>query len=248
MIQHARHWHPVAAYLFVLHLDGPSLAWEYLRRNPDYRLDWQHRHCEDTQAQRWCLRRYEDPGCDARRIQPEWLPEFDNSIPFRVDDDPPEAAPVFCLWHIPGYKALTDDGQQLRLTSSVGCRTARLTLARGLEDGMPYAYAVRAGQQAFARWHAIELQLAALNTAPEASHPRPSRTALAHMHALQALDGVLAGASQREVAAAVFGRQAVAERWYADGDLRAHVRRTIRAGKALMRGGYRRLLQLDLYD
>jgi len=65
---------------------------------------------------------------------------------------------------------------------------------------------------------------------------------------LQALDGVLAGASQREVAAAVFGRQAVAERWYADGDLRAQVRRTIRAGKALMRGGYRRLLQLDLFD
>lgn len=248
MNQHARHWHPVAAYLFVLHLDGPSLAWEYLRRNPDYRFDWQHHRGEEAEAQCWCLRRYEDPGCDARRVQPAWLAEFDASIPLRVDDDPPEVAPAFCLWDIPGHKSLSDDGRQLRLTSTVGDQVAHMTLARDLEDGMPYAYAVRAGEQAGARWRAIEAQLAMLNTAPEASHPRPSRTALAHMHALQALDGVLAGASQREVAAAVFGRQAVAERWYADGDLRAQVRRTIRAGKALMSGGYRRLLQFDLFD
>jgi hypothetical protein len=26
------HWHPGAAYLYVLHLDHPALAWEYLRR------------------------------------------------------------------------------------------------------------------------------------------------------------------------------------------------------------------------
>lgn len=25
-------WYPTAAYLYVLHLDGPALAWEYLRR------------------------------------------------------------------------------------------------------------------------------------------------------------------------------------------------------------------------
>jgi len=32
-------WLPTAAYLYVLHLDGPGLAWEYLRRHPDYRRD-----------------------------------------------------------------------------------------------------------------------------------------------------------------------------------------------------------------
>lgn len=34
-------WRPAAAYLYTLHLDGPCLAWEYLRRNPGYRRDWQ---------------------------------------------------------------------------------------------------------------------------------------------------------------------------------------------------------------
>lgn len=30
----SQHWYPTAAYLYTLHLDGPALAWEYLRRNP----------------------------------------------------------------------------------------------------------------------------------------------------------------------------------------------------------------------
>ena len=29
------------AYLYAMNLDGPGLGWEYLRRNPGYRSDWQ---------------------------------------------------------------------------------------------------------------------------------------------------------------------------------------------------------------
>ncbi|WP_241166424.1 transcriptional regulator domain-containing protein, partial [Serratia marcescens] len=39
----SQHWYPTAAYLYTLHLDGPALAWEYLRRNPSYRRDWLRR-------------------------------------------------------------------------------------------------------------------------------------------------------------------------------------------------------------
>ncbi len=35
----AEPWYATAAYLYVLHLDDPALAWEYLRRHPDYRHD-----------------------------------------------------------------------------------------------------------------------------------------------------------------------------------------------------------------
>lgn len=42
-------WYPPAAYLYVPHLDGLALAWEYLRRHPDYRRDWLPRlHPEDA--------------------------------------------------------------------------------------------------------------------------------------------------------------------------------------------------------
>ena len=47
----AEHWYPTAAYLYVLHLDGLALAWEYLRRHPDYRLDWLRRHRRPQAAQ-----------------------------------------------------------------------------------------------------------------------------------------------------------------------------------------------------
>lgn len=36
----ATDWQATAAYLYVLHLDVVALAWEYLRRNPDYRRGW----------------------------------------------------------------------------------------------------------------------------------------------------------------------------------------------------------------
>ena len=56
---------------------------------------------------------------------------------------------------------------------------------------------------------------------------------------MQALDATLAGASLREVAEGLFGVDAAAD-WYSDGGLRSKVRRLVRRGDALMRGGYRR--------
>jgi hypothetical protein len=64
------------------------------------------------------------------------------------------------------------------------------------------------------------------------------------LHTLQALDATLAGASLREVAEGLFGADAVAADWHKDSALRARVRRLVRRGDALMRGGYRRLAQL----
>lgn len=36
-------WRAQAAYFYVLDLDGPALAWEYLRRNAAYRMAWMNR-------------------------------------------------------------------------------------------------------------------------------------------------------------------------------------------------------------
>jgi hypothetical protein len=73
--------------------------------------------------------------------------------------------------------------------------------------------------------------------------PRPPPAALLELHTLQALDATLAGASLRDVAEGLFGADAAAD-WYSDGGLRSKVRRLVRRGDALMRGGYRRLAQL----
>ncbi|MDG9977148.1 DUF2285 domain-containing protein [Ectopseudomonas oleovorans] len=238
---HLAHWYPTAAYLYVLWLDALALAWEYLRRHPDYRLDWlrQHRRPQAAQqaAHRWGLRLLEDPALDARDAHPAWLPGHAGVVQLYPDADPPPDATAFAFWRIPGRKQLLHDGKGLALIARSPGHCLRFALATGLEDGMAVAYAHRGGAAVPARGHAPGAALAD-------AKPRPTPVALLELHTLQALDATLAGASLREVAEGLFGADAVAADWHADGDLRARVRRLARRGDALMRGGYRRLAQL----
>ncbi|MGJ7542518.1 transcriptional regulator domain-containing protein [Variovorax sp. LT1R16] len=48
-------WALTAAYLYVLDLDDSGVAWEYLRRHPDYGSDWARRRRVVSFA-RWGLR------------------------------------------------------------------------------------------------------------------------------------------------------------------------------------------------
>jgi hypothetical protein len=232
---HFAHWYPTAAYLYVLWLDALALAWEYLRRNPDYRLDWLRRARRPDAAQRWGLRLLEDPALDARDAHPAWLPGHADVVQLYPDADPPPDAAAFAFWSLPGHKQLLHDGKGLVLIARSPGRCLRYALAPGLEDGMAVAYAQRGGAAAPAPGHAPS----AVQT-----RPRPTPAALLELHTLQALDATLTGASLRDVAEGLFGADAVAADWHADGDLRARVRRLVRRGDALMRGGYRQLAQL----
>ncbi|WP_156439462.1 DUF2285 domain-containing protein [Bradyrhizobium valentinum] len=60
---------------------------------------------------------------------------------------------------------------------------------------------------------------------------------------LRALDGHIDGASYRVIAGVLFGRERIAERDWETHDLRSRTIRLVRAGLALMRGGYRALLR-----
>ncbi|MGE4340482.1 MAG: DUF2285 domain-containing protein, partial [Pigmentiphaga sp.] len=100
-----------------------------------------------------------------------------------------------------------------------------------------------------ARYRALAAGLDALSTttgtaSAAATRSRPTHAAVLELHTLQALDATLAGASLREVAEGLFGVDTVAVDWHKDSALRARVRRLVRRGDALMRGGYCRLAQL----
>ncbi len=243
-------WYPTAAYLYVLHLDDLALAWEYLRRHPDYRRDWLHRRRHPETAHTWGLRILEDPALDARDAHPAWFPGHPCTAQLHPDIDPPPDAAAFELWRIPGHKHLVHDGRRLMLaTRWPGC-CLRLTLAPSLEDGMAYVYAIRAcdmpcARQCMLRAELDKLAVAAEGTPIAVAWPRPAPTALQELHTLQALDANLTGASLRETAEGLFGTDAVVNGWYADGGLRSRVRRLVRRGQGLMCGGYRRLAQLQ---
>ncbi|MGP6010954.1 DUF2285 domain-containing protein [Pseudomonas aeruginosa] len=247
---YTEHWYPTAAYLYVLHLDDLALAWEYLRRNPEYRRDWRDRQRRPEAAQRWGLRLLEDPDLDARDAYPAWFPDPPELIHLYPDVDPMPDSVAFDFWRIPGSKGLVHDGRRLLLTTRwPGC-CLRLTVAPGLEQCMAYVHAVRACARPCARSCSLMSELDKLEvTADAAPHAvvryRPSPAALLELHTLQALDATLAGASLRKVAAELFGAAMVADGWHADGGLRSKVRRLVRRGRELMHGGYRRLAQLD---
>ncbi|MBK6867145.1 MAG: DUF2285 domain-containing protein [Burkholderiales bacterium] len=235
---HLAHWYPTAAYLYVLWLDALALAWEYLRRHPDYRLDWLRRHrrpqAAQQAAQRWGLRLLEDPALDARDAHPAWLPGHVAVVQIYPDADPPQDGTAFAFWCIPGHKRLLHDGKGLALIARSPGHCLRFALAPGLEDGIAVAYAHRGRAVAPARNQPPSTGFAV-------AKPRPTRAALMELHTLQALDATLAGASLREVAEGLFGADAAVD-WYADGSLRSRVRRLVWRGDALMRGGYRHLL------
>ena len=230
---HLAHWYPTAAYLYVFWLDALALAWEYLRRHPDYRLDWLRRHGRPEAAHRWGLRLLEDPMLDARDAHPAWLPGHAAVVQLYPDADPPQDATAFAFWRIPGHKQLFHDGKGLMLIARSPGHWQRFVLAPGLEDGMAVAHAYRGRGVTHAP-----------DTPAPMARPRPPPAALLELHTLQALDATLAGASSRDVAEGLFGADAVVD-WYSDGGLRSKVRRLARRGDALMRGGYRRLAQLS---
>lgn len=230
-------WRPCAAYLYVLHLDRPALAWEYLRRHPDYRRDWLRRRRRPEAAHAWGLRVLENPALDARDAHPAWRAEPTGVMQFHTDLTPAADAVPFDLWHIAGHKYLFHAERHLALTVEMPGCWRRFALAPTLEHGMPYVRTAHDGDS--------QASFDACNHAWCRSRPRPRRTALLELHTMQALDAALAGASMRETAAGLFGADAVAVGWYADGGLRSRVRRLVRRGRSLMRGGYRRLAQLD---
>ena len=242
------HWRPMAAYLYVLNQDALALAWEYLRRHPEYQQDWLRSDQRMDAAHRWGLRALEDPKLDARDAHPVWMPDHDTVLYLHLDVDPPPNSRAFEFWNIPGRKDLLHDGKRLVLVARRPGRCARLVLAPELEEGRAYFYAVR--PNAVSSMHAqmvVELKKLAVDSGSEpagVSGSRPAPASLLELRTLQALDATLAGASLREVADGLFGAEAVAQGWHADSGLRSRVRRLVRRGQMMMRDGYRRLAQI----
>lgn len=171
----AEHWYPTAAYLYMLHLDGPALAWEYLRRHPDYRRDWLRRRRRPEAAARWGLRLLEDPPGCARRA-PGWFPDHDAVVQLYPDADPPPDAVAFAFWCLPGQKHLIHDGKRLvLLTRWLGC-CLRLVIAPGTADGMAYAYAIRACAASCGRYQALAAELDKLAAAGDAAPAGTARS------------------------------------------------------------------------
>jgi hypothetical protein len=129
-------------------------------------------------------------------------------------------------------------------TTQVATRSWRLHVDARLRADDEVALVIQTDALALRRIVAARDFLAGLQggtKVPALARRNITRSALVHRATLQALDGAAAGASQRDIAIAIWGKRAVLERWSSDGELRARVRYFMRRGHALVQGGYRKL-------
>jgi hypothetical protein len=182
-----------------------------------------------------------DPTLDAREAKPFYR----KRRCARLVPDANLVAEHFDLWAIPGRKSLTTDDPHLRLHVDLGSESFDILVSEELHDGDGFACAVSMNSNEASARAVLDLAFCLLRRPRMLTRDavsRPSRGAVIYARALQALDGTIAGASQREIAAALFGEARVAADWSPDGELRAQVRYLIQRGRALMRDGYRTLL------
>lgn len=186
---------------------------------------------------------FENPAHDARSALPFWQPDPDIALTAAPDDDPDTISPLFDPWRFPGRKTIGHDGFRLALKLSRYGRSWHVHIADTLDAAEPFIFAVAPDERASARLREANDMLTMI-TGRHAGFVgrRGSLEPVITMQSLQALDGHLAGASERDIAIAIFGERIVKEKWHSDSELRAKVRYLMRRGRALMNGGYRRLL------
>ena len=155
-------------------------------------------------------------------------------------------APAFSVWRLPGPKILSVQARHnLVLATGVGGGALVLTVDAGLLLGDAYAFRVPASTEPEAAVRVMVGVRSAMQGADSSvadSSSSVSRSALIHLRAFQALDGIAAEASHRTIARVLFGAEEVTRRWTADGEMRAQVRYLVRRARALRDGGYRSLL------
>jgi len=262
-----RNWRCPVAYGSMLQLDYPAWAGQCLWRVPAFaaplssqattpplivkpapnlsviRLD------RDGPLQPWGLHFVTAPRADLASSLVMWRSDFDPAVvaaqvvPARdTDHDALDvsrlAKPVLVATDEPGreYLLIGDGTGQIRLDIRGGTV---------LEGPVRLNYDLEGASAVAAKLQAVQRLLALMRKGRWPRRlSRISGWARRWMMALRTFDGCADGASQREIAAALFGA-AVAERDW-DGPstyLRSRMRRLVNLGKALVYGGYRDLLK-----
>lgn len=189
----------------------------------------------------------EDPRLDARDANPLWAVDTDDLMHVRAARRRPQSPDKrFSLWCMTGRKYLAHTGSDLRFTVKYGEHGLHVALDDSVAEGAAFFCAVpfKGGlRNRLTQFH-DEARLLDGET-PTPCARGISRAALLHLRALQAIDGVICGASHRDIAAALFGADTARDRWSADSELRAQVRYLVGRAEGLIRGGYLTLAGLQ---
>ena len=263
-------WQKSDTYDYADNLVHTDWAWEGLRRNRHFQQRWHEtQDCfqvledhdrlriiavpEDGQVlARWgCL--YTDaPYRNASAATVIWQPErYSRVLPmeaFARDNRPQASADLFRLREMCCHLTLLlqkDGPQHLFVRDGGPGFQLVVTGASLLEPVHLLADAVLNPKDARMRLAAMQCFNDLRTTGHLVQSHRPVAPTTKRLRmVLQALDGALAGARQRDIAIALYGEARVERDWhYKHNYLRDHVRRAIKRGRDLMNGGYLRFLR-----
>lgn len=222
-------WRDADAYAALGHCGCHGFAWEWLRRSHDYRIA-----CEaaaaDADAARFGLHRFESCDLGVPIARPIWRAQADPFVLSAVASDPDNDAARFDIARFSTQALFVRDAEGIEhWLLSDGLRSLRLDISGTLLAG-PVALELRVAELS-----ALPAQLGALRQllgllrrgvfVPRDFPPlrRAARAALI----LRVHDAHGEGASQREIAAALFGRAAVEDWKTGSTAYRSRVRRLL---------------------
>jgi type VI secretion system activator RovC-like protein/transcriptional regulator len=248
-------WRSPTAYKKMQNAESADFAWEYLRRNSDYRQDYRNQQnvgfgsivaADPTFRQRWGFLFAADPdqAFDAQAIF--WAPEMLPTV-LRVGSGRAAA-----YWRPYDVDVGELSGADLRRASDgwhavfrLGGATHRLWLQGLPAKSAPLILELPLdtdfdlqSRAAYRLWSAIGKRTLA---GSHSSLPLQRRQRLTL--AIRALDGRIEGNSYRTIAVGLFGANRIPEWSWKTHDLRNRTIRLVQTGLSLMRGGYRTLLR-----
>lgn len=246
-------WRDAAAYAPLLDADRSIHAWEWLRRDPDYRVTalttlGGEGGTGAARAQDWGLEVFEDPDRSAPVARAMWSRHVHPAVLLAMAAAGGRAEDELDLEALGDLATVlrSDRGVEHVLLSD-GFRTIRLDIVAGsLAAGPARLRYLLAGLTSVERpLLTLQRLLLLCRTGRFArslhcSEPRARRWLLM----LRAHDALAAGADQRAIAAVLLNRSASAPRWRSEApSLRLQVQRLVRGARRMAAGGYRELLR-----
>jgi len=238
-------WRDPDAYRPLLGCDAALHAWEWLRRDPDYR-DAHARGDHDLAAQ-FGLHTLEDPALCAADARPLWTESADPFV-ITARATPSTSAGALDLQRC-GLSIFTFpgkvDGEYIFLGD--GRHTLRFDLLSGTLGAGPVRLSWRMPQPSEALPAIMALRRFAIwwrtGSLVDISFPSAARAAR-WLTLLRVRDALETGASQREIAACLFGSAIAGARWRLDnGSYRLRVQRLVRSSRLVALRGAAQLLR-----
>lgn len=260
-------WQNPGQYEAICELDRAGLAWEFVRRAPGYdavRPSIDHDLTglgtikilpdDQTLDGSWGLSYREDQSLPAGAARILWRADVDPHVVLMeaepaAPDDPVAVdlaalgGELFVQPRVQGGERvlLRHQGIHIRLDLSAG------TVLHGPIRPRVVLPGIRGIGPQLLTLRRLGV-LARRSRLPSSLKPREKR-AMRWSRMLQALDGVLAGGTHRDIAMAIFGSGAVRAEWRGASDhLRLKVQRLVREARRLADGGYRDILKGDSSD